>query len=135
MVQREVADRVVAPPGRLSLLGVSVQYYAHASVEARVPAGAFFPVPKVDSAILKLVPYRHPAGSESEAFFRLVRAGFSMPRKQLANSLSAGLDFDRGALSTVLAEAGIDGKRRAETLSVTEWLALTAAIESTGHGA
>jgi 16S rRNA (adenine1518-N6/adenine1519-N6)-dimethyltransferase len=136
MVQREVAERIVARPGNLSVLGVSVQFYAAASIAARVPAGAFYPVPKVDSAILKLVPKAGPLGAEPDAFFRVVKAGFSMRRKQLGNSIAAGLHLSRADTHALLSAAGIDDKRRAETLSVEEWATLTnAAAASSQLGA
>lgn len=125
MVQREVAERIVAPPGSLSLLGVSVQFYASAEIVTRVPSRAFFPRPKVDSAILRLSP--HPsttAGPLRDAFFAVARAGFGMRRKQLVNSLSSGLSLSRDAGQDLLARAGIDEKRRAETLSIAEWTEL-----------
>lgn len=125
MVQREVAQRITAPPGSMSLLAVSVQFYAEPSIVARVPAGAFFPVPKVDSAILRLVPRRVPYDVDREAFFHVVRAGFSLKRKQIVNSLASGLQVRREAVRPFLREAGIDEVRRAETLSVEEWVSLT----------
>jgi 16S rRNA (adenine1518-N6/adenine1519-N6)-dimethyltransferase len=128
MVQREVAERIVAQPGNLSVLGVSVQFYAAASIVARVPAGAFYPVPKVDSAILKLVPKAGPLGGEPDAFFRVVKAGFSMRRKQLGNSIAAGLNLPRAAAHALLTAASIDEKRRAETLSIEEWITLTKVV-------
>jgi 16S rRNA (adenine1518-N6/adenine1519-N6)-dimethyltransferase len=130
MVQREVAERIVAGPGDLSVLGVSVQYYANASIVARVPAGAFYPVPKVDSAILRLVPRPARLGAEPDAFFRVVKAGFSMRRKQITNSLSSGLKLTRPATQELLRKAAIDETRRAETLSVAEWVTLTRVVES-----
>lgn len=121
MVQAEVAERITAPPGKLSLLGVSVQYYADARVVARVPAGAFHPVPRVDSAILRLTPHDRSHATDPEIFFRVVRAGFSMRRKQLANTLAAGLGLDRRTTDQLLRYAALDGTRRAETLSLEEW--------------
>ncbi len=125
MVQREVAERIVAPPGSLSLLGVSVQFYASAEIVTRVPSRAFFPRPKVDSAILRLSPLPSTtAGPLRDAFFAVARAGFGMRRKQLVNSLSSGLSLSRDAGQDLLACAGIDEKRRAETLSIAEWTEL-----------
>lgn len=121
MVQREVADRIVALPGNLSVLGVSVQYYADARIVARVPAGAFYPVPRVDSAILQMLPKRRTPDVSPEAFFSVVKAGFGMRRKQLANSMAAGLKVERGEAQALLEAAGIDATRRAETLSIPEW--------------
>ncbi len=128
MVQREVAERIIAPPGHLSVLGVSVQYYADADIVARVPARAFYPMPKVDSAILRLRPRSESRSVDPDAFFPIVKAGFGMKRKQLANSLSAGLNLSRAGTQTYLRAAGIDETRRAETLSVAEWETLTQVI-------
>ncbi len=136
MVQWEVAQRIVASPGNLSLLGVSVQFYAAAEIEARVPARAFFPVPKVDSAVLKLVPRTELPTENVAEFFRVVKAGFSMPRKQLTNSLGSGLQLDRAEAANILDDAGIERTRRAETLSIAEWVRLSevAAVQAGSGG-
>ena len=137
MVQREVAARMTAAPGMLSLLGVSVQYYASAKVMVRVPAGAFYPAPKVDSAVVRLIPYRRATGSATErAFFTLARAGFGTRRKQLANALVHGLHATRAEASELLDTARISGVRRAETLSIPEWERLALAfVERAAAGA
>lgn len=123
LVQKEVAERICAQPGDLSLLAVSVQYYARPTLVHRVPASAFYPPPKVDSAVLRLDVLPTPAVADiaPEAFFRIVRAGFSQKRKQLANTLSAGLHIPKPALVATLEKLGIDPKRRAETLTLAEW--------------
>jgi 16S rRNA (adenine1518-N6/adenine1519-N6)-dimethyltransferase len=127
MVQKEVAERICAAPGDLSLLAVSVQFYAEPYIVDHVPASAFYPRPKVDSAVLRLDSRPQPAvaGVAPEAFFRIVRAGFSQKRKQLLNTLSAGLHLPKPEAAAALNAAGIDPKRRAETLSLEEWGALT----------
>ncbi|MFN3333523.1 MAG: ribosomal RNA small subunit methyltransferase A, partial [Caldilinea sp.] len=122
MVQWEVAQRICATQGDLSILAVSVQYYAEPHIVQRVPASAFTPRPKVDSAILQLTVRAHPAVDvEPALFFHVVRAGFSQKRKQLQNSLAAALHLDKPAVQTWLKRAGIDPARRAETLSLAEW--------------
>lgn len=122
LVQKEVAERICAQPGDLSLLAVSVQYYAEPAIVHQVPAGAFYPPPKVDSAVLRLDVRPEPAvGVTPDAFFRVVRAGFSQKRKQLANTLSTSLQQPKAEVSARLIEVGIDPKRRAETLSLAEW--------------
>jgi 16S rRNA (adenine1518-N6/adenine1519-N6)-dimethyltransferase len=126
MVQYEVAQRIVAAPGDLSLLGVSIQFYGKPDIVAHVPARAFYPAPKVDSAILRVdlkdeVPLAH---RQRDSFFRLVQAGFSERRKQLHNSLARGLHRKDAEIQAWLKAAGIDPGRRAETLSVEEWLQL-----------
>jgi 16S rRNA (adenine1518-N6/adenine1519-N6)-dimethyltransferase len=126
MVQQEVAERIVAGPGDLSLLAVSIQFYGRPRIVARVPAQAFYPAPKVDSAILRIeVNARAPLTPvERDSFFKLVQAGFSEKRKQLHNALTSGLHRKNEDVRVWLAAAEIDGSRRAETLSIEEWLNL-----------
>lgn len=131
MVQWEVAQRITAEPGDLSVLGISVQFYGRPRIIARVPAQAFYPAPKVDSAILRVDvnPEAPLAAGERESFFRVVQAGFSERRKQLHNSLTHGLHYKNELIRSWLAEAAIDASRRAETLSIDEWLRLWRTIE------
>jgi 16S rRNA (adenine1518-N6/adenine1519-N6)-dimethyltransferase len=125
LVQLEVAQRICAQPGDMSLLAASVQYYAAPQLVERVPAGAFRPVPKVDSAILRLdVHAQPPIATPAEQFFTVVRAGFGQKRKQLLNSLTAGLARPKAEIVAALQCAGIDPMRRAETLALAEWAAL-----------
>ena len=130
MVQKEVAERICAEPGDLSLLALSVQFYAVPRIVQRVPAGAFYPAPKVDSAVLRLDVRPEPAVTtvSPAAFFRVARAGFGQKRKQLANSLSAGLALPKAMVQTALLQSDIDPKRRAETLSLDEWGTLCQAL-------
>jgi 16S rRNA (adenine1518-N6/adenine1519-N6)-dimethyltransferase len=125
-VQREVAERIVARPGEMSILAVSVQFYGRPRVVARLPAGAFYPPPRVDSAVVRIDVSDEPAlppreGLDEAAFFRVVRAGFSQKRKTLRNSLSAGLGLSPAAVGDWLDGVGVDPRRRAETLSLQEW--------------
>lgn len=121
-VQREVAERIVARPPEMSLLAVSVQFYAEARIVTHVPSGAFIPPPKVSSAVIRLDRRPQPAVDVAPAdFFRVVSAGFGQRRKQLRNSLAAGLGLSHGAIETALTEAGIQPSRRAETLTLAEW--------------
>jgi 16S rRNA (adenine1518-N6/adenine1519-N6)-dimethyltransferase len=133
MVQLEVAQRIIAGPGDLSLLGVSVQFYGQPRIVAHVPSQAFYPAPKVDSAILRIDVYPQAPLSREERhrFFRVVQAGFSERRKQLHNSLTHGLHQKNESVRSWLAQAGIDASRRAETLSIEEWLHLWQVIEDT----
>lgn len=127
LVQLEVAQRVAAPPGRMSYLSVFVQNVAAATVELRVPASAFEPRPEVDSAILRLDLRDSPevaAGPGREALHRLVQAGFRQRRKQLHNALGRELPLPPGELGDAMAACGIDPERRAQTLSVPEWACL-----------
>ena len=123
MVQREVAERICAAPGDMSLLAVSVQFYAIPRIVQHVPAGAFYPPPKVDSAVLRLDVRPHPAVTDVSpaTFFATARAGFGQKRKQLANSLTAGLALPKPTVIAALNEAEIDPTRRAETLTLAEW--------------
>jgi 16S rRNA (adenine1518-N6/adenine1519-N6)-dimethyltransferase len=123
MVQREVAEVITAPPGRMSLLSVSVQYYGKPRIVSRVSAGCFYPAPEVDSAVLRIDRYLRPVVDVADegSFFALVRAGFTAPRKQLANSLAQGLGLPRVKILPLLGEAGIIPRRRAESLSLEEW--------------
>jgi 16S rRNA (adenine1518-N6/adenine1519-N6)-dimethyltransferase len=124
-VQREVAERIVAGPPDMSLLAVSVQFYGRPRIVARIPAGAFYPPPKVDSAVVRIdvAPGQValPPGIGEETFFRVARAGFGQKRKTLRNSLSAGLRLPPARVEEALREAGIDPRRRAETMSLDEW--------------
>ncbi len=125
-VQREVAERMVASPPQMSLLALGVQFYCTAQIVDRIPAGAFFPRPKVDSAVVRLVRREQPVAADVEAaaFFQVARAGFGQPRKQLRNSLAAGLGMTPADAERWLMAAGIAPQRRAETLSLAEWAAL-----------
>ncbi len=131
MVQKEVADRICAQPGDMSLLAVSVQFYAAPRLVQRVPAGAFYPPPKVDSAVLRLDVYPQPVVSDvpPARFFEIARAGFGQKRKQLANSLSAGLGRPKSEVAAALRAAGIDPARRAETLALSEWRLAALALD------
>ncbi len=129
MVQYEVAQRIVAEPGDLSLLGISVQFYGRPKIVAQVPARAFYPAPKVDSAILRVdlndaenAPHKALTQEERDTFFRVVQAGFSEKRKQLHNALAHGLHSKDENVRALLKAAGVDASRRAETLSIEEWL-------------
>jgi len=122
-VQREVAQRIVAGPGEMSLLAVSVQFYGRPRIVARVPAGAFYPPPKVESAVVRIDLYPQPPleVEDVEGFFRVVQAGFGQRRKQLKNALAHGLGCPVDAVAAALQRAGVDPRRRAQTLSVGEW--------------
>ncbi|MBP7693031.1 MAG: hypothetical protein KA764_14000, partial [Anaerolineales bacterium] len=125
-VQREVAERICAGPGEMSLLAVSVQVYSQPRLVARVPAGAFFPRPEVESAVVRLDARPAPAaaGLDMDRFFRVVKAGFSQKRKQVKNALAASLPAEPAAVEAALTAAGVDPQRRAETLSLEEWGAI-----------
>jgi 16S rRNA (adenine1518-N6/adenine1519-N6)-dimethyltransferase len=126
-VQKEVGDRICARPGRMSLLTLSVQVYGDPRIAARIPADAFFPAPRVDSAVLCVDIYPSPLiGPELlNTFFKLIKAGFSQKRKTLRNSLSSGLHISPTDAADLLRRAHIDPQRRAETLSIDEWRTLS----------
>ena len=136
-VQREVAERIVAEPDKMNLLAVSVQFYGQPQVVARIPAGSFYPAPKVDSAVVRIDVGEQPAvslgeGFDEKGFFRVVRAGFSQKRKKLRNSLGAGLHLAPVEAAELLERAGVDPGRRAETLSLQEWATVTQVLYQQG---
>jgi 16S rRNA (adenine1518-N6/adenine1519-N6)-dimethyltransferase len=132
-VQREVAARICAKPGQMSLLALSVQVYGQVEVTTRIPAGAFYPSPKVDSAVVRLDLYPEPRlpRPDLEHFFRLIKAGFSQKRKTLRNALSAGLRLTPAEAQGLLQAAGIQPQRRAESLDFDEWGQLVRAYTQT----
>jgi 16S rRNA (adenine1518-N6/adenine1519-N6)-dimethyltransferase len=123
LVQKEVAERVAARPGDMSLLSVTAQYYWEVSLDRVVLAELFTPPPKVDSQILVLTRRAQPLfpNLDTKDFFRLVKAGYSQRRKTLLNSLSGGLQLDKPAVKLLCESVDIDPKRRAQTLSLQEW--------------
>ncbi len=126
MVQREVAQRMIAKPPAMSLLAVSVQFFAQARIVRTISAGAFYPRPKVDSAVVRLDVLDLPqqTAAETKRFFEMLHAGFGGRRKQLRNSLARGLAIEPDAAARALARAHIDPTRRAETLTLGEWSTL-----------
>ena len=147
MVQWEVAERLAAPPGRMSYLSVFVQYHAAVRIARRVPAEAFEPAPSVASAVIVLEPYRPgdgagpraaaarpdaPAVSDEAALWSLVQVGFRERRKMIRNVLTRQLRIGVERVDAALAVVGIAGDRRPQTLGVGEWIALLAAFQSTG---
>jgi 16S rRNA (adenine1518-N6/adenine1519-N6)-dimethyltransferase len=135
MVQREVAERIAAPPGKMSYLSVFVQYHAQVRVAFAVPSGAFEPEPAVESAVIVVEPYdaddRLPA-EEEDQLWRLVQAAFRERRKMLHNVLARQLPFDAARVAAALETAGIAPDRRPQTVAVGEWLALKEALGPIG---
>jgi 16S rRNA (adenine1518-N6/adenine1519-N6)-dimethyltransferase len=123
MVQKEVGEAIVATPGKMRLLSVRTQFYSKPAIISSVPAASFYPPPKVDSVILRLDVYPQPPIEvpDTAGFFDIVMHGFSSPRKQLRNSLAHSLEMPPSKVALLLEKAGIDGKRRAETLNLEEW--------------
>lgn len=136
MVQREVAQRITAVAGGavgrgdMSLLAVSVQVYGEPEVVRRVPARAFYPRPKVDSAVVRIRVHPEPRVPDElrRAFFRVARAAFAQRRKQLVNSLSANLALGRGVVEGALRAAGVEPSRRPQTVSIEEWVEIARSL-------
>jgi 16S rRNA (adenine1518-N6/adenine1519-N6)-dimethyltransferase len=126
MVQKEVAQNIVARPGDLSILAISVQFYGRPQIIDYVPAGNFYPAPKVDSAILKIDLYPDPLFKVTgeKNFFKVVRAGFCARRKQIANSLAQGLDIPKPEVLSLLEKAEVLPRKRPEDLTLEEWARL-----------
>lgn len=129
-VQREVAERIVARGGRMSLLAVSVQFYGRPQLLFRLKPGLFSPPPEVESAAVRIDRHACPPieVSDVSTFFRIVRAGFSQPRKQLRNSLAASLGLEPAAVVAALERAGIEPHQRAERLTLADWSRLTSVL-------
>jgi len=123
MVQKEVGEAIAAAPGKMRLLSVKAQFYGQPAIISYVPAASFYPPPKVDSVILRLDIYSQPPIEVSDVagFFDIVMHGFRSPRKQLRNSLAHSLEMPPSQVASLLEKAGIETKRRAETLSLEEW--------------
>ena len=123
MMQKEVAENMAARPGNLTLLGACVQFYAQPQVLFSIPPSAFSPPPKVHSAVVRLDIRAQPAVmvEDKEEFFKFLRAGFRAPRKQLRNALTLGLPAGPSVIDELLPRANIDGRRRAQTLTMEEW--------------
>lgn len=129
LVQKEVAERMAAKPGDMSVLAVGVQFYAEATLGPVVPAELFTPPPKVDSQIIALKRRIEPLFPDvtSQDYFRMVRAGFGEKRKTLRNSLSGGLHLEKAEVEKLLEAAAVDPKARAEQLGLDDWYSLTKA--------
>jgi 16S rRNA (adenine1518-N6/adenine1519-N6)-dimethyltransferase len=125
MVQKEVAQRICAKPPKMNFLAVSVQFYAKPQIISFVSKNCFWPKPKVDSAIIKITPRKILWRSDlHNLFFKIVRAGFSHPRKQIVNNLSEKLKIDKEKVKEWLLKNKIQPSQRAETLSVEDWIKL-----------
>jgi 16S rRNA (adenine1518-N6/adenine1519-N6)-dimethyltransferase len=138
MLQKEVAERICAKPGDMSLLALSVQFFAEPEIVGYVPKENFWPMPKVDSAIIRIkitenVPLLSKEGlgvvdDREKEFFRLAKFGFSAKRKMLKNNLAGGLHLQPSAVEEILVKAGLNPKARAEDLSIADWLNLAKRI-------
>ncbi len=130
-VQQEVAERILARDGKMSLLALSVQVYGKPELKARILAGCFYPPPEVDSAVLSIELYEEPLipSGSLDLFFKLAHAGFAQKRKTLRNTLATGMNESPAWAEKLLTAAGIDPQRRAETLSMQEWKQLVEAYQ------
>lgn len=129
MVQKEVAERISAPPGEMSVLSVSAQFFGQPEIVAVVPRTAFWPEPEVDSAILRITRIKNESEKNlgqinQEKFFRAVKIGFSARRKQLHNNLSGGLRISGEKVKEILVDLGFDERARAQDLGVNDWINL-----------
>jgi len=134
LVQKEVAERIIAEPGDMSLLAVSVQFYAEAKIVAIVPKESFFPIPKVDSAIIKLKVKSQKPKIQMREFFRIVKFGFAAKRKTLENNLAAGMHIKKDGARDIIKKTGFQAKIRAEDLSVEDWIRLFEIIKEGDGG-
>ena len=129
LIQKEVAQRICAKPPKMSLLSVATQFYAEPKIISYVSRKSFYPQPKVDSAIIRISPRAteiESLGRDSISnFFKLAKAGFAHPRKQLINNLSAGLDINREEIEKILLESNLKPTMRPSELSVDKWVELT----------
>ncbi|KKU13466.1 MAG: Ribosomal RNA small subunit methyltransferase A [Parcubacteria group bacterium GW2011_GWC2_45_7] len=131
MVQKEVAERVCAKPGAMSLLSVAVQYYGKPEIVNYVPRSAFWPQPEVDSAILRIRNYELAIRDfDEKKLFQVVRIGFSSRRKQLQNNLSAGLRISREQAVSALHSVNLKSNIRAQELSVEKWVELSKSLSA-----
>ena len=126
-MQHEVAERIIGAAGDMSLLAIAVQFYGRPVIISKLSPAVFWPRPHIDSAIVRIETHARPPVDvpTAPAFFRVVKAGFSMKRKQLKNALAAGLQIKAGRARDLLMAASIDPRRRAETLTLEEWGRLT----------
>lgn len=125
LIQREVAERIAAKPGDMSILALSVQYYADVELIADVSRDKFYPIPNVDSAVIRIVRKDVPAfEADTHKLFRLIKAGFGEKRKQLRNSLSGGLQITTDQAAALIQSAGLNDTARAQELSLDQWKSL-----------
>lgn len=125
MVQKEVAQRICSRPAKMNRLAVFAQFYAEPKIIATVSKNCFWPRPKVESAIIKLRVKNKKPKVNPELFFKIVRAGFAQPRKQLANNLSRGLKLAKPEVAAWLGKNNLRPSQRAETLKLEDWINLT----------
>jgi len=128
IIQKEVAQRICAKIPDMNLLAISVQFYARPKIISYISKKSFWPQPKVDSTIIKITTDDRQSGINKDLFFKIVKAGFSQPRKQLINNLSKKLGIDKIKIESWLLKNDIQPEQRAETLTVKDWIKLTETI-------
>lgn len=134
LIQKEVAERIAAKPGNMSILALSVQYYADVELVVDVPRDRFFPIPNVDSTVIKLTRKAQPAfEADTAKLFRLIKAGFGEKRKQLRNSLSGGLQITTDQSAALIEQAGLKDTARAQELSLPQWKSLYDVVLAGGY--
>lgn len=136
-IQHEVGRRICETPGSLSLLALSVQLYGAPYLAMKIPAGAFYPAPKVDSAVLRIDMHPQPLipPEQIDLFFTLAKAGFMQKRKKIRNSMAFGMKIGVETAENLLIKAGIDPAARAQTLDFEDWRNLTAVWEQRNRDA
>jgi 16S rRNA (adenine1518-N6/adenine1519-N6)-dimethyltransferase len=125
MIQKEVAQRICAKAPNINLLAISVQFYAESKIIFNVSKNCFWPIPRVDSAIIKITPNKVSYKIDSNLFFKIVKAGFSQPRKQLGGNLSKTLKIEKEKINKILLENNLKPTQRAETLTIEDWKKLS----------
>ncbi len=121
LIQKEVADRIAASPGQLSLLALSIQYYGRPEIIAQVERHKFWPSPEVDSAILRVTLTGPAFPADPARLFRLIKAGFGEKRKQLKNALAGGLNLTADCAVDLIAAANLPATARAQELDLSAW--------------
>lgn len=134
LIQKEVAERIAAKPGDMSILALSVQYYADIELVSEVTRDKFYPIPNVDSMVIKITRKPQPAfEADPQKLFRLIKAGFGEKRKQLRNSLSGGLHITTDQSAKLIAQAGLTDTARAQELSLDQWRLLYNVVADGGY--
>jgi len=130
MIQKEVAERIIAQPPKMNLLSASVQFYAKPEIICYVPRTAFSPKPKVDSAVIKIIPNLVIARSEAtrQSFFKIIKSGFKQPRKLLINNLSKNLNLEKTYLQKMFLQLNMPINTRAQNLSIKQWISLSSLL-------
>jgi 16S rRNA (adenine1518-N6/adenine1519-N6)-dimethyltransferase len=130
MIQKEVAQRIIAKPPKMNLLSAAVQFFAKPEIICYVPRTAFHPKPKVDSAVIKITPYLVIARSEAiqQSFFKVIKAGFKQPRKLLINNLNKNLNLEKDFIQKIFLKLNLPLNTRGQNLSIKKWVSLSSLL-------